>query len=109
MKKPLSVLVALAFALSLAATALADTKKAKSHQITGIVETVDDAAGTLTVRGKKISVRLKAGDTVELSEIQVGEKVLVQYRGDTAYSVKKVSARKTAKEETAPASAPAGK
>lgn len=126
MQKPLSVLMAFAFALSLATVALAETKaepmkaapamkteakKAKSHQITGIVEAVDTAAGTLTVKGKKQSVSLKASDEVKLAKIHVGEKVLVHYRGDTAYSLKKVSARKTAKKEMTPASSapkPAG-
>lgn len=92
----------------------AQAKKEKSHQLTGIVEAVDDAAGTLTVKGRKTSVSLKASDKVDLSRIKVGEKVLVQYRGDTAYSLKKVAAkkaapRKTAKKEKAPATAPAGK
>lgn len=92
----------------------AQAKKEKSHQLTGIVEAVDDAAGTLTVKGRQTSVSLKASDKVDLSQIKVGEKVLVQYRGDTAYSLKKVAAkkatpRKTAKKEKAPATAPAGK
>lgn len=135
-RKLLSVLVALTFVLSLGTVTMAqskaepakpaeaakpaeparkaETKKDKSHQLTGIVEAVDDAAGTLTVKGKKMSVSLKAGDKVDLSKIEVGEKVLVQYRGDTAYSLKKVTARKastgkTAKKGKAPASAPSGK
>ena len=63
---------------------------------------------------KKVSVSLRAGDTVDLSKINVGEKVLVQYRGNTAYSVKKVTSTKAesgnaAKPEKPPASAPAGK
>jgi len=120
MKQLLFVLVALTVALTLATGALAgmkaepakvEAKKAKSHQITGIVEAVDTAAGTLTVKGKKQSVSLKASDEVKLAKIHVGEKVLVHYRGDTAYSLKKVSARKTAKKEMTPASSapkPAG-
>jgi len=136
MKKLLSGLVALSFALSLSAAVLAqskddptkpakpakatdsvkkaEAKKEKSHQITGVVEAVDDAAGTLTVKGNKASANLKVSDEVELSEIRVGEKVLVHYRGNTAYSVKKVTAKKTspkktAKKEKAPAAAPASK
>jgi len=116
MQKPLSVLMAFAFALSLATVALAETKaepmkaapamkteakKAKSHQITGIVEAVDDAAGTLTVKGKKASVSLKAGDEVKLAKIRVGDKVLVKYTGDTASSVKKVSGKKAEPKKTA--------
>lgn len=121
MKKRFSVLVALTLALALAAVALAETKaapakpvepakkaeakKERSHQITGIVEAVDDAAGTLTVRGKKESVSVKVKDEVSLEKIQVGDKVLVNYTRDTASSVKKVSGKK----EMAPPSAPAGK
>lgn len=92
----------------------AQTRKAKSRQITGVVGAVDDASGTLTVKGRKTSISLKVGDEVKLSKIHVGDKVLVQYRGDTAYSVKKVTTKraasgKTAKQKTAPATAPAGK
>jgi hypothetical protein len=134
MKKLFLVSVALIFALSLAAAALAETKagsenpaepakstepmkadsagktvpmkkvearETKSHRITGMVEAVDDAAGTLTVKGKRASVSLKAGEKVKLAKIHVGDKVLVHYRGDTAHSVKKVTARKAAPKKTA--------
>ena len=80
----------------------AETKKAKSHQITGTVEAVDEAAGTLTVKGKKDSVSLTAGKKVKLEGIKVGDKVLVTYKGDTATSVKKVSG-KAAPKKMAPA------
>ena len=127
MKKLLSVLVALTLALSLATLALAETKaepakkteakKAKSHQITGIVEAVDGASGKLTVKGRTDTVNLKAGDEVDLAKIQVGDKVLVKYSGDTAASVKKVSGKKAEPKKTAkkkivpaePVAAPAGK
>ena len=117
MKKLLSLLMTLSFALSLATATLAETKaapvkpvepmkqaeakKEKSHQITGIVEAVDDAAGTLTVKGKKESVRLKVSDEVNLEKIQVGDKVLANYTGDTASSVKKISGKKAEPKETA--------
>jgi Cu/Ag efflux protein CusF len=120
MKKLFTVLVALTFALGLAAVSLAETKaapskptepvekveakKEKSHQITGIVEAVDDAAGTLTVKGNKESIGLKVKDEVSLEKIHLGDKVLVNYTGDTASSVKKVAGKK----EMAPAP-PAGK
>ncbi|MGB3398718.1 MAG: hypothetical protein WBA34_00945 [Candidatus Deferrimicrobiaceae bacterium] len=124
MKKLVSVLVALMFALSLAAVAVAadkpasapaaapakkaEAKKApKAHQITGMVEAVDAAAGTLTVKGKKESVSLKAGEKVKLDGIAAGEKVLVTYSGDTASSVKKVAATKAAPKKAAKKEAPA--
>jgi hypothetical protein len=124
MKKLFSVLVALTFVLSLAAVAVAadkpasaapaaepakaavpakpepakkmEAKKEKSHQITGIVEAVDDAAGTLTVKGKKVT----------LAKIKVGDKVLVNYSGDTASSVKKVAEKKATPRKTAKKSQP---
>ncbi len=123
MKKRFPVLVALTLALVLAAVALAETKaapakpvepakkaeakKERSHQITGIVEAVDGAAGTLTVKGKKESVSVKVKDEGSLDKIQVGDKVLVNYTGDTASSVKKVSGKKAQPNETANKEAPA--
>lgn len=132
MRKLLSVFVAMAFVLSLAAVATAEVKKAepaepaapaapakpaepmkaaepakkpaakkaaKAMQLTGTVEAIDAAAGTLTVKGKKDSVSLKAGEKVRLEGIAVGDKVLVKYSGDSASSVKKVTAKKAAKKE----------
>lgn len=98
MKRRLSVLAALALVLSVAAAATAETGKApKAKQLTGTVEAVDAAAGTLAVKGKADSVRLRAGDKVGLDGIAVGDKVLVRYSGETVSSVRKVAARKTAK------------
>jgi hypothetical protein len=133
MKEVLSVLVALTFVLSLAAVAPAETKarpaktaepakaaqpakqaeakKEKSHQLTGIVEAVDHDAGTLTVKGKKESVSLKVTDPVNLERIRVGDKVFVNYTGDTASSVRKVTEQKAApgKEDPPKPAEPAGK
>ncbi len=72
-------------------------KSPKAHQLTGTVEAVDAAAGTLSVSGKKGSVSLKAGEKVSLDKIAVGDKVLVIYSGDTASSVKMVPAKKAGK------------
>lgn len=91
MKRLFSVFVALVFALSLAAAALAETK---AHQITGTIEAIDAAAGTLTVQGRKGSVNLKAGEKVQLEGINTGDKVRVKYADDTASSVKRVPAKK---------------
>ncbi len=137
MKNVLSVLVALAFALSLSAVALAQekgaatkpagpsatapqkagdpakeaapakkaaAKKAKAHQITGTVEAIDAAAGTLTVKGRRATLRVKAGEKVKLGGIKKGDKVLVRYKGDTASSVKKVkgTTKKTATKKSHP-------
>ena len=126
MKKLFFAFVALTFALSLAAVALAETKVKfagkgmeaapaksaestkpavhakkkvagkgpKNHQITGIVTAIDADAGTLTVQGRKGTVGLKAGAKVKLGAVKEGDKVLVKYAGDTASSVKRVTAKK---------------
>ncbi len=116
MKKLLSLIVAVAFALSFAAVAVAAEKpaaapakpeaakaepakkvaKAKSKQVTGTIESLDAAAGTFSVKGKKETVSLKAGEKVKLADFAVGEKVLVKYSEGTASSVKKVSEKKKA-------------
>lgn len=109
MKRRLSVLVALALVLSFAEAAKAETGKApKVRRLTGTVESVDAAAGTLAVQGKKETVSLRAGEKVELEGIAVGDKVLVKYSGETASTVRKVAARKTAGKR-ASAGARAGK
>lgn len=133
MRKLVAVFMAFAFVLSLAAVAAAEEKKAepmkapssapakaadpakkaeakkapKAHQLTGTVEAVDAAAGTLTVKGKKDSVSLKAGEKVALDKIAVGDKVLVKYSGDTASSVKKVPAKKKTTKKAMQKAAPA--
>jgi hypothetical protein len=68
-------------------------KRTKRRQITGVVKEIDESAGTLTVKGRKGSVSLKAGEKGTLAKIQVGDKVLVKYTGDTASSIKKVSGK----------------
>ena len=132
MKKLLSLIVAVAFALSFAAVVVAaekpaaapaaapakaepakkaepekKTAKAKSKQVTGTIESLDAAAGTFTVKGKKETVSLKAGEKVKLADFAVGNKVLVSYSEGTASSVKKVAEKKAApkaeKKEAAPA------
>lgn len=69
-------------------------KGPKAHQITGTVTAIDADAGTLTVRGRKGTVGLKAGAKVKLGAVKKGDKVLVKYAGDTASSVKRVTAKK---------------
>ena len=131
MKKLLSLIVAVAFALSFAAVVVAAEKpaaapaaapakaepakaepakkaaKPKSKQVTGTIESLDAAAGTFSVKGKKETVSLKAGEKVKLADFAVGNKVLVSYSEGTASSVKKVAEKKAApkaeKKEAAPA------
>ncbi len=115
MKKLLSLVVAVAFALSFAAVAVAAEKtaaapaaapakaepakkavKAKSKQVTGTIETLDAAQGSFSVKSKKETVGLKAGEKVKLADFAVGDKVLVKYSEGTASSVKKVPEKKKA-------------
>ena len=119
MKKILSVVMAVAFAFSVAGFAVAadnaakpakaaeksavsaeksateakkSAKKAKGQKVTGTVEALDVAAGTFTVKGKKETVDLKAGEKVKLDSFKVGDKVYVKYADGTASSVKGVKA-----------------
>lgn len=114
MKRLFSAFVVLTFSLSLAAVALAETmagpakpagqahaasharaagKKPDTHQITGTVSAIDADAGTLTVKGRRRSVSLKAGENVVLGGINAGDRVVVKYKGDTATRIKEVAAK----------------
>jgi len=112
MKKMFAVVMAVAFAFSVAGLAVAAEKKAapaaapavekapvgkkvakaKSHRVGGTIEAIDAAAGTFTVKGKKGNVDLKAGEKVKLDSFKVGDKVVVKYADGTASSVKGVKA-----------------
>jgi len=138
MKKIFTVVMAVAFAFSVAGFAVAAEKaapaaapavekapaaapaaekapaakkvaKAKAHQVGGTIEALDAAAGTFTVKGKKGNVDLKAGEKVKLDSFKVGDKVVVKYADGTASSVKAVKAVKAAKKEAAKAAAKAEK
>ena len=122
MKKILSVVMAVAFAFSVAGFAVAadnavkaapamkeaapasekapmakKAAKPKAQQVTGTIEAVDAAAGTFTVKGKKGNVDLKAGEKVTLGDFKVGDKVVVKYADGNASSVKAAKAAKAAK------------
>ena len=117
MKKIFTVVMAVAFAFSVAGFAVAadnaakpakaaeksataaekSAKKAKGQKVSGTIEALDAAAGTFTVKGKKGNVDLKAGEKVKLDSFKVGDKVDVKYADGTASSVKAVKAAKAAK------------
>jgi hypothetical protein len=143
MKRIFALCAAAAFALSLAVTAVAAepkkpvappakgaepakamepakkdaVKKARTKVVTGTIETVDAAAGTLSIKGKKETLQLKAGEKVKLDGFKVGDKVTATYSEGVVSKI--VAARKVApKEETkkegaekkaAPTPPPAGK
>ncbi len=112
MKKIFSVVMAVAFAFSVAGFAVAadnavkpakaaeksattaekSAKAAKGQKVSGTIEALDVAAGTFTVKGKKGNVDLKAGEKVKLDSFKVGDKVYVKYADGTASSVKGVKA-----------------
>jgi len=131
MKKIFALFVAVAFTLSLAVMAVAAdekkaapapaapakaepakkeaapakkeaAKKAKAKVVTGTIEALDAAAGTFSVKGKKETVQLKAGQKVKLGDFKVGDKVTATYADGVASKV--VAAKKAApKKEAAPA------
>jgi hypothetical protein len=137
MKKIFTVAMAVAFAFSVAGFAVAadnaakaapakkeaapaaapmaekKAAKPKAQKVTGTIEALDAAAGTLTVKGKKGNVDLKAGEKVKLGDFKVGDKVVVNYTDGAASSVKAVKATKAKKAEpkaekkAAPEAAPA--
>ena len=135
MKKVFTVMMAIAFAFSVAGFAVAAEKAAapaaapavekapaaapaaapasekkapkaaKSLQVSGTIEAIDAAAGTFTVKGKKGNVDLKAGEKVKLAGFKVGDKVVVKYSDGTASSVKK--GKKAEPKAEAPKATPA--
>ena len=117
MKKIFTVVMAVAFAFSVAGFAVAadnaakpakaaeksatsaekSAKKAKGQKVSGTIEALDVSAGTFTVKGKKENVDLKAGEKVKLDSFKVGDMVVVKYADGTASSVKAMKAAKAAK------------
>jgi hypothetical protein len=115
MKKFFAMFMTVAFALSLAVMAVAadekkaapaapakaaeppkkeEVKKAKPKVVTGMVEALDAKAGTFSVKGKKETVQLKAGEKVKLDGFKIGDKVTATYSDGVASKV--VAARKFA-------------
>lgn len=68
-----------------------DARKGKLRRVTGTVEAVDAAAGTLTVKGRRGRVTLNARDGSQLVGLKAGDRVLVKYSGKTANRVDKVN------------------
>ncbi|MCL4490696.1 MAG: hypothetical protein M1510_02175 [Nitrospirae bacterium] len=88
MKKSLSFIILLFFVISMAGVAAA-AGKVKVKQITGDVAAVDVAAKSLTVKGKKAEVVVMIDEQKtavrmdkekkSLSDVKVGDKVIVKY------------------------------
>jgi hypothetical protein len=117
MKKPISVLAAVAFALSVvaggcakekvptpsdsakkesAATATKTAPKAGAKLFTGTIEALDAAAGTLTLKGPKgaMDFNVYGGARKQLDGMKIGDKVLVKHTGEMALSIVKPGANK---------------
>ncbi len=119
MKKLFPIIVAVAFALSLAGAAVAAEKpaagtaaparpepakaepakkaaKVRTHRVRGTIAALNAADGTFTVKGRKGPVDLKAGEKVKLADFAVGDNVYVRYSEGTAVSAKKITGKKGA-------------
>jgi multidrug resistance efflux pump len=88
-------------------------KKSRPKFITGTVEAVDAAKGTFSIKGKKETVYLKAGEKVKLDDLKIGDKVTVTHSDGIASKVvagKKADLKKPNGEtkEAAPTGGPAG-
>jgi hypothetical protein len=119
MRKVFPVLAAAAFALSIAAGGCAKDKpppqlqpakkvvagtekktapKPRAILFTGTIEDLDEAAGTLTLKGPKGEMRFQTREKVkeQLGELEIGDKVIVKHDGTTALSIVKPRTSKTA-------------
>jgi Cu/Ag efflux protein CusF len=84
--------VALAFAAPVRGQETAKPEKPKKHQFTGVIESVDAAAGTVAVKQNQESKMFKVGAKTKYStadkkdaaigDLKAGEKVLVSYTED---------------------------
>jgi Cu/Ag efflux protein CusF len=83
------IAVALAFTLPVQAQDKAPMAKPKKQQLTGVIESIDAKANTVTVKAKEASKVFKVGKdtkygtadkkTAMLSDLKVGDKVTVAY------------------------------
>jgi hypothetical protein len=112
MRKPFLVLAAAAFALSIVAGGCAKEKSPPQPQparkatagtgknaapkphvkfFTGKIETLDAAAGTLTLKGPKGERRFQVHEKVreQLDGLKIGEKVIVKHVDEIALSIVK--------------------
>jgi hypothetical protein len=115
MRKPVSVLTAAVFALSIAAggcakeksppqpqpagKAIAGTEKKAAPKprvklFTGTIEVLDAAAGTLTLKGPRGERRFQVPEKVkeQLDGLEIGDKVIVKHIDEIALSIVKPGA-----------------
>jgi hypothetical protein len=119
MRKAFTVLAAAAFALAILAGGCAKDKspprlqpakkgiagaekkaapKPRAKLFTGTIEDLDEAAGTLTLKGPKGEMSFQAREKVkeQFGELELGDKVIVKHDGKTALSIVKPRTSKTA-------------
>lgn len=72
--------------------------KPRAKLFTGTIEDLDEAAGTLTLKGPKGEMRFQTREKVkeQLGELEIGDKVIVKHDGKTALSIVKPRTSKTA-------------
>ena len=65
--------------------------KPRAKLFTGTIEDLDEAAGTLTLKGPKGEMRFRARDKVKdrLDDLEIGDKVIVKHINETALSIVK--------------------
>lgn len=107
MKKVFSIILAILLVISIAGVAIAK-EKVKVKQITGEVAAVDAAAKSLTVKGKKAEVVISTDEKTavkadkekkSLSDVKVGDKVIVKYSEIDGKNIAKSIEIKPAKAE----------
>ena len=127
MRKPLQVLAAAAFALSMVAGGCAKEKpppqlqpakkavagtekkevattekkaapKPRAKLFTGTIEDLDEAAGTLTLKGPKGEMRFQTrkNEKTQLDGLEIGDKVIVKHYDNIAHSIVKPRTSKCA-------------
>ncbi len=119
MRKPFPMIAAAAFALSMLAGGCAKDKaprppqpakkviagaekkaapKPRAKLFTGTIEDLDEAAGTLTLKGPKGRMRFQAHEKAkeQLDGLEIGDKVIVKHENKIAISVVKPRTSKCA-------------
>jgi hypothetical protein len=119
MRKRIPVLAAVAFALTIVAGGCAKEKsppplqpakkevaapekkaapKPRAKLFTGTIEALDEAAGTLTLKGPKGERRFQTRENVkeQLDELEIGDKVIVKHVDNVALSIVKPRTSKCA-------------
>jgi hypothetical protein len=65
--------------------------KPRANLFTGTIEELDEAAGTLTLKGPRGEMRFKTGEKAkgQLDGLEIGDKVIVKHADNTVLSIVK--------------------